>query len=469
VLRRVPLPLALILLVAAIAGATWSLVIPALQGPDEVSHFAYVQKIVDGHSLPWKPSGQTNAPGVRPYSDEVMVAQDQAGLGPLAANPAARPLWTKPDERVWAQVDAGLTDAQRRNGGFTSAFKNPPVYYLYEAVPYAVASGGSFFDRQFVLRMANIPLLLAALVFVWLVAGELAGRGWPQVLATASVSLVPQLLNVTATVNPDVLLVAEWSAAIYLIVLLLRRGPRPLWIALLAAVCVLSALTHYRGIPLFVPAAMAVLLSLARGRRKLPVPLLAGAVAAVYTLAVFALSTRGAGSLREFGSYVWQFYLPKLSFMTPKIGPDDYGFRQAYVERLYGTLAQLEVVLPRGVADWLWWITLAGLVALVVALVRQWASVRRESELAWVLLLAIFTLLLGLHLVAYRAMLGTPSDPILTARYVLPLLPLFGVAIALIAKALPRPAAGAFAGLVLAGGVALQLGSIGLLVGRFYA
>jgi hypothetical protein len=469
VLRRVPLPLALILLVAAITGATWSLVIPALQGPDEVSHFSYVQKIVDAHELPWHPSGQSNPVSVLPYSDEVLVALDQAGLGPLAANPAARPLWTKPDERVWAQIDATLSNERKRDGGFTSAFKNPPVYYLYEAVPYAAASGGSFFDRQFVTRMANIPLLLIALVFVWLVAGELAGRGWPQVLATASASLVPQLLNVTSTVNPDIMLIAEWSGAIYLIALLMRRGPRPLWIALLAGVCVLSALTHVRGLPLFIPAAVAVLVSLARGRRPIPVGLLTGSVAAIYTLAVLALSTRGSGSLREFVSYVWQFYLPRLSFMNPKIGPDDYGFRQAYVERLYGTLAQLEVVLPRGVADWLWWITLAGLVALVVALIRQWRSVQRQSELAWVLLLAIFTLLLGLHLAAYRSMVGAPLDPILTARYVLPLLPLFGVAIALIAKALPRRAAGAFAGFVLAGGVALQLGSIGLLVTRFYA
>jgi hypothetical protein len=66
-------------------------------------------------------------------------------------------------------------------------------------------------------------------------------------------------------------------------------------------------------------------------------------------------------------------------------------------------------------------------------------------------------------------MLAQPGDPIVTARYLLPLLPLFGVAVVVIAKALPPRAAGAFAGLVVAAGVALQLGSIGLLVERFYA
>jgi hypothetical protein len=464
VLRRVPLPLALILAVAAVSGATWSLVMPALQGPDEVSHFSYVQKIVDAHELPWKPSGGTTAPGTFPYSDEVIVAQDQAGLGPLAANVGARPLWTKPDERVWKTQ----SKANKENGGFTSAFKNPPLYYFYEAVPYAVFSGGSFFDRQFVMRLANIPLLLIALVFVWLVAGELAGRGWPQVIATGAAALVPQLMNLTATVNPDLLLVSLWSAAIYVMVLLLRRGPQVPLIGALAALCVAGGLTHARSLPLLVPAAVAVLLSFTRGRRLSPA-LVCTATAGAYTLLVLAVSNVGRGNVREFVSYVWQFYLPKLGFMTPKVGPPDYGFRQAYVERLYGTLAQLEVVLPRDVESWLYWISMGALVALVVALVRQRRSVVRESSLAWVLGLTMFALLLGLHLAAYRAMLTTPGDPIVTARYLLPLLPLFGVAVALIAKALPRRAAAVFCGLVLAAGVALQLGSIGLLVERFYA
>src|SRR5204863_1565162 len=108
-------------------------------------------------------------------------------------------------------------------------------------------------------------------------------------------------------------------------------------------------------------------------------------------------------------------------------------------------------------------------IALLVALVHQWRSVRRESAVAWVLGLTIFALLLGLHVAAYRAMLTTPQDPIVTARYLLPLLPLFGLALALIAKALPARAAGVFTGFAFVAGVALQLGSIGLLVERFYA
>jgi hypothetical protein len=166
---------------------------------------------------------------------------------------------------------------------------------------------------------------------------------------------------------------------------------------------------------------------------------------------------------------VWQFYLPKLGFMNEAIGPHDYGFRAAFTERLYGTLAQLEVVLPHTLGTWLLWLTVLGLIALVVALVLQRDSVRRDAPIAIVLGTTVLALLLGLHLAAYRGMLSFPSDPIITARYLLPLLPLFGAAIVIVARVLPRIGASVFAGLVLAGGVALQFVSLGLLWERFYA
>jgi hypothetical protein len=193
------------------------------------------------------------------------------------------------------------------------------------------------------------------------------------------------------------------------------------------------------------------------------------AAAALYVPVVLAAASAGAGSVREFLSYVWQFYLPRLSSMTPTIGPDDYDVREAFTDRLYGTLAQLEVVLPHGLATFVYWFLIAGLAALVAVLVRRRAQLRRRADVAVVLGIAIPALLLGLHLAAYRAMLGNPADPIITARYLLPLVSLFAVAVGLVLRELPRRVAPAAAGLLLAGAVAMQLVSIGLLVERFYA
>jgi hypothetical protein len=66
-------------------------------------------------------------------------------------------------------------------------------------------------------------------------------------------------------------------------------------------------------------------------------------------------------------------------------------------------------------------------------------------------------------------MIGMPGDPIITGRYLLPLVALLGIAVAMVAAVLPALMRAAYSGLVLAAGVALQVISLGLLVERFYA
>lgn len=469
---RIPAALLAILGLAVVQGLLWIVLMPPLQGPDEVGHYTYTQYAVERQEIPWVPGGPDIPGDVRPYSNESFVVLSQAGFGPLAGNRAARPLWTEADERVWSRADAALTADDRSEGGPTTAMANPPLYYLYEAIPYTVARGGSFFDRAMTMRLANLPLLLIGVVFTWLLAGELLGRRWAQVTAAGSVTLLPQLTNITATINPDVMLVALWSAALYLMTVILRRGATRSRLGWLALVSAGALLTHGRSLPLLLPLAILVVLLVARARRwEWPAPVRVGLVAGgAYVAVVLAASEIGARhQVREFVSYVWQFYLPKLGFMTETIGPPDYRFREAFSDRMYGTLAQLEVTLDSGVSSILLWATLAGLVALVVALIVRRRAVARESATAVVLGAAVVGLVLGLHLASYRALVNSPGDPVLTARYLLPLLPLLGTAIAIVAGCLPGRIRAGFVGLVFAVGAGLQLLSIGLLVERFYA
>jgi hypothetical protein len=465
-LRRVPLPLACLVAAATILACAWTVLMPPLQNPDEVTHFAYVQRIAEQHVIPWNPSG--NAPPGLAYSDELSLALGVGGFGPLSVNIAARPLWTRADERFWTRASAA---ADRGNGGYAPSMRNPPLYYLYELVPYGLGRGGTFWDRSILMRLANVPLLITALVFIWLLAGELLGRGLLQYVATAVAALIPELMNMVAAINPDIALVAEWSAALYLMTLVVRRGPRLRFLVLLVAVLFASGLTQPRGLPLVVPALIALLLGLARERgwrRVNPLTLGVGAVVIGVPL-VLGLAGRGPGNVREFGSYVWQFYLPKLGFMNTTIGPVTYDVRSGFVDRIFGGLAQLEVVLPATIEDVAWWVACLGLVALLVALVIRRDSLRRNAGLAVVFVTAIWTSLLTLHLVAYRAMLSNPHDPIITGRYLLPLVGLLALAVAIVGSVLPRTLRAAYSGLVLAAGVAIQIVSLGLLVERFYA
>lgn len=454
--------LGLLLVIATCQILAWIVLVPPFQGPDEDTHLSYVQRMVEEQRIPWKPGGDPE-PGVK-YSNELDTALADAGLGTLIGNLGARPYWTSADVARWERDQDAFTSADRRGGVFTSSLKNPPGYYAYAALPYTVGKGGSIFDRLMLMRLAQIPLFLATVVFAWLMIGELIGRGWPQVVGAGAVALVPQLSNVATGVGPDILTIALSSAILWLSLLVLRRGPERRLLVWLALACGAGLVTHSRMLPLLVPAALAVFFAFARGRIR---PLYAFGVGAVGYCGLLTVWTEiGKGSIREFVSYLWQFYLPKLGFMTPTIGPDDYGFREAYVDRFYGTLAWLEVTLPSTLEQVLWWVSLAALVALAVVLVRRRAAIRGEEAATFGL--AIIALLFGLHVAAYRALQHDP-DPIVTARYLLPLLPLFGVAVALLVRELPRRLVGVGIGLVLAAGAALQFTSLGLLLERFYA
>ena len=59
----------------------------------------------------------------------------------------------------------------------------------------------------------------------WLAAAELFARVWPRVIATGCVALLPQLTALSGTINADNLLVAVWSA--FAVVALRTGAPRP--------------------------------------------------------------------------------------------------------------------------------------------------------------------------------------------------------------------------------------------------
>ena len=87
-----------------------------------------------------------------------------------------------------------------------------------------------------------------------------------------------------------------------------------------------------------------------------------------------------------------------------------------------------------------------------------------------VMLAMLLTTVVFLHYVSYRALLtNNGSDPLIVGRYLLPMVALFGLAIAFTLGALPRRLGPLLGALVLALGVLLSLGGIGITIVRFYA
>jgi hypothetical protein len=476
--RRVPRSLAILLAIALVEGVAWCIVLPPLQGPDEISHFAYAQTIAETGSIPWRSTEPAN-PG-HAYSTEVGVASLCSGMTGLAQNPTARAPASVVDERVCFADLNRLPRGARSDGGFTSADKNPPLYYLYEAVPYLAFRHSTFFTRSFVMRLANLPWLLAVVIFTWLLAGELL-LGLPRgpalrALATAAVVLNPQLTMMTATINPDLLLAALWTAGLWLSVSVVRHGLTRARVAWLVAVCALAVLTQGRGLPLILPAALAIAVAAWQARRPTGYAAIASVAAAVlavlagaYGLLRYAVRDDVTLSRAEgFLSYLWQFYLPKLGFMelTPR---PDYGLRQVFIDRFLGTFAQLELTFSPATLDFL---SRAAEVTAVAAIVGLVVHRRRLARVPWVV--AVVTVgalgcLMMLHAVAYSSLLTVGGDPIITGRYMLPLLSLYGVGIAVALSWLPRALSAALTGATVAGLAVLQLGALAIVLERFYA
>jgi len=170
--------------------------------------------------------------------------------------------------------------------------------------------------------------------------------------------------------------------------------------------------------------------------------------------------------IRQLGSYMWQFYLPRLSFMTPF--EPHWGIRQAFIDRFFGGYAWLEVSPPPWVLTAITAAAAVTIVSAVVGVVRRWRTSSRPTDVLLVLTVAVAGYLLALHAAAFRSLLRVP-DPVITGRYLLVLMPLYGAGIAFAVGWLPRRLAVAAGAVALVGLTVLQLDAFALLFARFYA
>jgi hypothetical protein len=484
-LRAVPRPLAALLAVAAIQVTAWAALTPPFQGPDESGHFAYAQYLAETGKAPEKEGGNGKI-----NSTEHVQAMEWANLHSLIGILTARPAWSDADEKRWERVEAGLPGEASADGqGPNAVAGNPPLYYAFEAIPYHFAPGGSLFARFFAMRLTSALFYLAAVGLVWLIAAELFRPLWARTLATSVAALHPKLASLGSSINPDVLLLAIWTAFLYVGVRTIRHGPTRGRLVAAGALAAASVLTHGRGLAIVAPLIALLAIGWLRHRPPRRTALIQAGLGlglVLVGLAILVLfksvsdsgpayggeiSTFGARpfSVREFLSYLWQFYLPKLDLMQPMIGPDGYGYREVYIEGFYGHFASLEVTYPRGVVDLLAVATVVGLFALYTAAVVRWRAVRRAWDVVAFLLIAALSMILLVHLTSYKNLLSDPSDPLFAGRYLLPLVSIFAVGVTAGVVALPRRLAPVAAGLLVATGVALVLSGLGMTLVRFYA
>jgi hypothetical protein len=140
-------------------------------------------------------------------------------------------------------------------------------------------------------------------------------------------------------------------------------------------------------------------------------------------------------SVRGFLSYVWQFYLPRLPWLARERVTPGLSVYNVWVRESWGVFGWLDVAMPS------WVYTVVGsFTAMIAALSAAILSSFRD-RLRWQLVgffgLALAALLVGLHLTEYRSLINH-QGPFLQGRYLLPVVGLFGLAVALVLGRLPR-------------------------------
>jgi 4-amino-4-deoxy-L-arabinose transferase-like glycosyltransferase len=344
--------------------------------------------------------------------------------------------------------------------------------------------------------MRLIAALLAALttLFVFLFLREVLSEPWTWTVGALAVAFQPLFGFIDGGVTPDALLFTASAALFFALARAFRRGLTTrlgVGIGLALAVGVLAKLNFVALVP---GALLGLALLILRSRpRRLALPpagiavTVLGAAALAYIAlnrfawdrsawggGIEAAATNATGGpsgvpgtgLKEQLSYTWQLYLPRLPFMN-----DQFGYFPPYEQWFKGTIGIFGWLDTR-FAAWVYRVALGVAIPLAVLAVlglwqrRSVLRARWPELLTWVTMVAGLLGSIGFLGIRYRKDSGFIFEQ---ARYLLPLLPLYGSALALAALAagrrFGRPLGAVIVVLALAHGVFAQL----LVIARFYA
>lgn len=451
-IARVPRTAWACALVAVLNTAAWGIVVPAFQVPDEQSHYAYVEYLVQ--------KGRPPAARARDvYSSSELAALGALRFSEMRFQPEEGAVWSAADQARLRTALARNADRSNGNGSAKEVGSEPPLYYALEAVPYALASGGTVLDRLQLMRLLSALLAGVTVLFIYLFLRE-ALPAVPETwrVGALGVAFLPMFTLVSGGVNSDALLYATSAALFYTLARAFRRGLTRGGAIAIGAALGAGLMTKFNALGLVPGTILALtLLGIRRERAVRPgalaLPALALAVAAAPVLLEMALNaslwTRpviGATasnyrtsalhpSLGETASYLWQFYLVPLPGMTEYISA--FPFRDYWVRGFVGWFGWLDGTFPPPVYD----LALVPLAAIALLAGRTLVRGRDRIRARGGELLSYGALALGLMvfvaLASYISYLRFGGS-VAQTRYLFPLLPLYGGLLALAARGAGR-------------------------------
>jgi hypothetical protein len=463
-LGRIPKAAWVCSLVALLTATAWSLIIPLFQVPDEPAHVAYAQYLAETGS---PPTGDNQKRPMSQQERRLLVAVQWKSVihRPQNEPPATATAQQRFDRLAQRQGDPV------GEGGFTSATNNPPLYYAAEAAVYHLTPSASLPDRIHAMRLLSALLAAVTVLFVFLFLRELIpDTPWAWAVGALAVAFQPMFGFISAGVNSDSLLFAASAGVFWALAASFRRGLTLEWGAWIGALAAIGLVGKINMLGLLPGIAIGLFVLVGRsgvaGRREaIRAAILATGIVAAVAVVYMALNSivwdRGlffGGGGHPLGSaigavgkvdlahtpsrtigdalsYGWQFYLPRLPSMNSFFF--EFPLRHIWFDGFIGNFGWLDYRLPAAIYN----VALAvGAVIAVLAgrelYLRRQVLRGRVGELATYLAMTLGLLILvNGNGFAVRA---DGSVGFEQARYLFPLLALYGAIMALAARGAGR-------------------------------
>lgn len=447
-------------LVALLNAVAWSLLIPPLQTPDELSHLAYVTYFAHTAKLP----KVTAAPDLNEQENRVI---DFVYFWNIIGQPRNRPPLTDAENaRLRAVERQHLDDVGQGDASVASG--NPPLYYALESIPYWVSPSHRLLDRLVLMRLLTALMAAGTVLVVYeFLRTLLPSTPWAWTVGALALAFQPTFGFISGGLNNDNLLWLTSALTFLVVARCFRYGLSPRRAATLGLVSAAALLSKAIFLGIVPAVGLALVLLVARADRErraevlraagvalvaggVPVLIYLGLAHFVWDRAPFnpgqisvTVGKQAHGSVSGALSYTWQLFLPRMPFMNDLL--PGLAVHNIWFDGFIGHFGWLDYGYPRWVYTVAWDVAFVILVLAGIGLARSFRSLRsRWAELAcYVTAVAGELALIGL--VDYQSYISGGA-PFRQARYLLPLGALYAAVIAIAARAGGRrfgPALGA--------------------------
>jgi 4-amino-4-deoxy-L-arabinose transferase-like glycosyltransferase len=428
--RRVGVALALLTLAAVFRAVVWTGLLPPWQGPDEPSHYAFVERLAN-FSYPNRDDPRDHA------SAALQASIDHTAYGYFLVHDPRRP---------FSPATRGALPPERPNlaqdaPGSLTTDNYPPLYYALLVPLVRLPGVNTATSRLYAARFGSALLGALLVVLTFFLVREVVFDDKLALAGAGVISLPPMVSQASAICNPDIALAASCTALALFALRTVRLGVTPRRLVVVGACAIAAALTK----PFGVVAAGVLMLALL----GLPLVLRRTGHAVLVTAAVTIVCAAGlfvvgleryrlldASNLRFAASYLWQFYLPRAPGMSDVFPPQDPLAHPVPAWPIWGKTGvgsfgwlsaplRAEVV-KLGVAS----IAVAVVIAVIGVALRRRSLRQRDAVLLGSCVVAILLYVVGLHAAEVANMIqarGT-NEPvegrILQGRYLIPIAPL---------------------------------------------